>query len=113
MRTLRPGEVLVRAIASGISRGTEALVFRGEVPQSEWQRMRCPFQEGSFPAPVKYGYALVGMRQEGPEALLGRRVFCLHPHQDRLIVPAEAVLVVPEDVPDRRATFSPPTWKPR
>ena len=106
MPALRPGEVLVRAIASGVSRGTEALVFRGEVPQSEWQRMRCPFQKGGFPAPVKYGYALVGCVAEGPEALVGRRVFCLHPHQDRLILPAEAVLAVPEDVPDRRAVLA-------
>ena len=46
---LRPGEVLVRAVASAVSRGTESLVFRGEVPRSEWQRMRCPVQEGEFP----------------------------------------------------------------
>ena len=48
-----PGELRVRALHSGISRGTETLVFRGEVPSSEFERMRAPFQQGAFPAPVK------------------------------------------------------------
>ena len=104
------GEVRVAATASGISRGTESLVFQGRVPASERLRMRCPFQEGDFPAPVKYGYASVGVAEAlGPEApaeLLRRRVFCLHPHQDRYIVPASAVLPVPDAVPDRRAVLA-------
>ncbi len=100
------GEVLVRALASGISRGTESLVFRGLVPASQHQAMRCPFQEGEFPAPVKYGYASVGLVEEGPAALRGRRVFCLHPHQDRYIVPAEAATPVPDTVPDSRAVLA-------
>ena len=103
---LRPGEVLVRAVASAVSRGTESLVFRGEVPRSEWQRMRCPVQEGAFPAPVKYGYSMVGVVEDGAREQLGRRVFCLHPHQDRFIVPQEAVVAVPDGVPDRRAALA-------
>jgi len=106
LRSLVAGELLVRARASAISRGTETLVFRGEVPQSEWQRMRCPFQEGEFPAPVKYGYAVAGIVEDGSAELCGRRVFCLHPHQDRFIVPQDAALAIPDDVPDRRATFA-------
>jgi len=102
----QPGELLIRARASGISRGTEALVFRGEVPRSEWQRMRCPFQEGEFPAPVKYGYAVAGMVEDGPAEWRGRRVFCLHPHQDRFVVPQDAVVAIPDDVPERRATLA-------
>jgi threonine dehydrogenase-like Zn-dependent dehydrogenase len=97
---------LIRARASAISRGTEALVFRGEVPQSEWRRMRCPFQEGEFPAPVKYGYAVAGIVEDGPAEFSGRRVFCLHPHQDRFVVPENAVVAIPEGVPDRRATLA-------
>jgi NADPH:quinone reductase-like Zn-dependent oxidoreductase len=103
---LGPGDVLVRALASGISRGTEALVFGGHVPVSQYVAMRCPFQEGDFPAPVKDGYASVGVVEAGPGALLGRRVFCLHPHQDRYVVPADAVLAVPESVPDERAVLA-------
>jgi NADPH:quinone reductase-like Zn-dependent oxidoreductase len=106
LRPLAPGELLVRTRASAISRGTETLVFRGEVPQSEWQRMRCPFQEGEFPAPVKYGYAVAGVVEDGPAEQCGRRVFCLHPHQDRFIIPEDAVVPIPDDVPDRRATLA-------
>src|SRR5438270_9585703 len=106
LRSPEPGELLIRTRCSAISRGTESLVFRGEVPQSEWRRMRCPFQEGEFPAPVKYGYSAVGIVEDGPAETLGRRVFCLHPHQDRFIVPREAVVDVPDAVPDRRATLA-------
>ena len=106
LRTPAPGELLIRTRQSAISRGTESLVFRGEVPQSEWRRMRCPFQEGEFPAPVKYGYSAVGIVEEGPAELLGRRVFCLHPHQDLFVVPSDAVVDVPDTVPDRRATLA-------
>jgi 2-desacetyl-2-hydroxyethyl bacteriochlorophyllide A dehydrogenase len=102
----RAGEVLVRAILSGISRGTESLVFMGRVPQSQGQAMRCPFQEGDFPAPVKYGYAAVGVVEAGTAHLIGKRVFCLHPHQERYVVPADAVLAIPDAVPDARAVLA-------
>ncbi|HEY3918497.1 MAG TPA: zinc-binding alcohol dehydrogenase [Stellaceae bacterium] len=102
----RDDEVVVRARVSAISRGTESVVFAGRVPASEYQTMRCPFQEGDFPAPVKYGYASVGIITEGPAALRGRRVFCLYPHQDVYVVPADAVLPVPGEVPDARAALA-------
>ena len=99
-------EVLVRTLYSGISRGTEALVFNGAVPASEFERMRAPFQGGDFPAPVKYGYISVGHVEEGPPRLQGRVVFCLYPHQTRYVVPAEAVYPVPDDVPAERAVLA-------
>jgi threonine dehydrogenase-like Zn-dependent dehydrogenase len=98
--------VVVRALYSGISRGTEALVFQGRVPASEHERMRAPFQAGSFPAPVKYGYASVGLVEQGPRELLNRHVFCLYPHQTRYVVPATAVHVLPESVPPPRAVLA-------
>ncbi|MCL8013722.1 zinc-binding alcohol dehydrogenase [Streptomyces sp. AS02] len=103
-----PGEddVLVRSLYSGVSRGTETLVFRGGVPESQHAAMRAPFQEGEFPAPVKYGYLSVGAVEEGPERLVGRTVFCLHPHQTRYVVPASAVTVVPDTVPAARAVLA-------
>lgn len=104
---LNPDLLLVRALVSGISRGTESLVFRGEVPESEWQRMRCPFQEGEFPFPVKYGYAMVGEIEDGPADRIGQRVFCLHPHQTSFVIPAEAAFPVPEDVSTERAALAP------
>ncbi|MGW5127017.1 zinc-dependent alcohol dehydrogenase [Streptomyces sp. NPDC004069] len=101
-----PGEVVVRALYSGISRGTETLVFRGQVPESQYEAMRAPFQEGDFPGPVKYGYLSVGVVAEGPRELAGRTVFCLHPHQSRYVVPASAVTRVPENVPAGRAVLA-------
>ncbi|AXE89968.1 zinc-binding alcohol dehydrogenase [Streptomyces sp. Go-475] len=100
------GEVLVRTLFSGVSRGTETLVFRGGVPVSQHTAMRAPFQEGDFPGPVKYGYLNVGVVEEGPEALAGRTVFCLYPHQTRYVVPASAVTPVPDTVPAERAVLA-------
>ncbi|WP_284946326.1 zinc-dependent alcohol dehydrogenase [Acidisoma cladoniae] len=101
-----PGQVRVRALQSGISRGTEALVFAGKVPESEWARMHAPFQGGDFPFPVKYGYAMVGLITHGPEARIGERVFCLHPHQTAFTLPETAAIPVPDDVPTQRAVLA-------
>ena len=101
-----PGDALVRTLHSAVSRGTETLVFRGEVPESEFSRMRAPFQCGDFPAPLKYGYASVGVVEQGPPALQGRTVFCLYPHQTHYVVPADALHPVPGDVPPARAVLA-------
>jgi hypothetical protein len=102
----RPEEVAVRTLRSAVSRGTESLVFGGQVPPSQYEAMRAPFQDGDFPGPVKYGYLNVGRVEEGPPHLRGRTVFCLHPHQTAYVVPATAVTVVPEDVPVPRAVLA-------
>ncbi len=99
-------EVVVRTRFSGISRGTEALVFQGRVPASEYQRMRAPFQAGAFPAPIKYGYASVGEVERGPRGLQGRSVFALYPHQTRYVVPAASVFPLPDEVPPERAVLA-------
>jgi len=96
----------VRAINSGISRGTESLVFHGKVPESEWARMRCPFQEGEFPFPVKYGYAMVGRVEDGPAEQIGERVFSLYPHQSRFVIPATSAISIPDAVSDQRAVLA-------
>ncbi|MDR3497042.1 MAG: dehydrogenase [Ancalomicrobiaceae bacterium] len=101
-----PGEALVRMIASGVSRGTERLVASGKVPESEFATMRAPFQAGDFPFPVKYGYQAVGIVEDGPEALAGRTVFSLYPHQDRFILPVAALVPLPDGLPPRRATLA-------
>jgi NADPH:quinone reductase-like Zn-dependent oxidoreductase len=103
-----PGQddVLVRTLRSGVSRGTETLVFRGRVPPDQYAAMRAPFQEGDFPGPVKYGYLNVGVVEQGSADLRGRTVFCLYPHQTAYVVPAGAVTVVPEGVPPARAVLA-------
>lgn len=98
--------VLIRTLYSGLSRGTERLVFEGRLPESEWARMRAPFQEGDFPFPVKYGYAAAGIVEEGPKALMGRMVFALYPHQDFFTIPADAVIPLADNVPAHRAVLA-------
>ena len=97
---------MVAATFGAISRGTEALVAAGKVPESEWERMRAPFQEGPFSFPVKYGYGTVGRIVAGDAARVGERVFCLYPHQDRFVVPEEMAVPVPEAVSDGRAVLA-------
>lgn len=107
--TLRPpaeGEVLVRTLFSGISRGTERLVFEGCVPESEHRRMRAPLQAGDFPFPLKYGYCAVGRIEAGPPERLGETVFCLHPHQDLFLAPAAMCVPLPPNLPPRRAVLA-------
>jgi threonine dehydrogenase-like Zn-dependent dehydrogenase len=100
------GELLVRAEFSAISRGTEALVFSGHVPPSEYTRMRAPFQAGEFPAPVKYGYCSAGIVESGAPNWLGARVFVLYPHQTRYVIPQAAAHVIPPEVPTARAVLA-------
>jgi len=99
-------EVVVRTRYSGISRGSESLVFSGRVPETEFERMRAPFQQGEFPFPVCYGYASVGEVEAGSASLVGQPVFCLHPHQDRYVVRSEDVVPLPADVPMARAVLA-------
>lgn len=101
-----PGDALVRMEFSALSRGTERLVASGGVPPEEADRMRCPLQEGEFPFPVKYGYCAVGIVEKGPTEWLGRRVFVLHPHQDRFICGINWLNDVPEHIPAARAALA-------
>lgn len=98
--------VTVHSLYSAVSRGTESLVFNNRVPEGEYRRMRAPWQEGSFPFPVKYGYANVGEVIDGPPHLVDQRVFCLYPHQQQYRVPASAVTVLPDQVPAERAILA-------
>jgi threonine dehydrogenase-like Zn-dependent dehydrogenase len=101
-----PDQVLVEALYSGVSRGTEMLVFAGRVPPTVAARMRAPHQAGEFTFPVKYGYASVGRVLRGPPALVGRNVFCLYPHQSHYAVGADQVIPVPDGVPAARAVLA-------
>jgi threonine dehydrogenase-like Zn-dependent dehydrogenase len=102
---LGPEQVEVQATFSGISRGTESLVFSGQVPAELHASMRCPHQAGELSFPVKYGYCSVGRVSAGAERL-GQKVFCLYPHQDRYVVAARDVVPIPDAVPERRAVLA-------
>ena len=99
-------EVRVKTLYSAISRGTESLVFGGRIPVGEFGRMRAPFMAGNFPFPVKYGYAAVGRIENGSDALRGKTVFALYPHQTAFNIPASAAVALPEEVPPHRAVLA-------
>jgi hypothetical protein len=100
------GELRIRSLHSAISRGAGALVQAGRVPPSEYERMRAPAMAGTFPFPVKYGYAAVGRVDDGPQELAGKTVFALHPHQCRFNFAADAVVVLPGNVTPQRAVLA-------
>jgi hypothetical protein len=106
LRVPGPGEALVRSLYSGISKGTEMVVHHARVPECVAKEMAAPHQEGTFPSPVKFGYLSVGVVEDGPAEWQGKTVFCLHPHQDRYIVPVESLTLVPDNVPARRAVLT-------
>jgi threonine dehydrogenase-like Zn-dependent dehydrogenase len=96
------GEVLVRTSYSGISGGTELLVWRGEVPQDLALDDTLEALGGTFSYPFPYGYSCVG-EVDGT----GEPVFAFHPHQDLLVVRPETLVRLPEAVPPRLATLFP------
>lgn len=100
------GQALVRTLFSGVSRGTERLVFTGRIPRSEHERMRCPLQGGAFPFPVKYGYCAVGIIDAGSDEWMGRHVFVLHPHQTAFVADLSLLRPLPEGLAPRRAILS-------
>ncbi len=106
LAALAPGQARIAAEYSAISRGTERLVALGEVPQSEWSRMRAPLQAGEFSFPVKYGYSATGIVTAGSDALVGNRVFVLHPHQDHFDAPNAMLAILPDHIPSRRAVLA-------
>ena len=105
------GEVLVQAICSGISAGTERLVLSGTVPPEAHAIMALPQMRGGFDLPVSYGYALVGRIESVGAGVaphrLGERVLLLHPHHDRAIAPIEAIRPLPEGPPSERLVLLP------
>ena len=108
-----PDEIVVRALFSGISRGTEALVFRGLVPPTEYAADARAVSGGTLPGPVKYGYSSVGTVERGPRDLEGRAVFALYPASDALCRARRGCSRRCRLASRRPAPSSPPTWRPR
>jgi 2-desacetyl-2-hydroxyethyl bacteriochlorophyllide A dehydrogenase len=104
---LGEADVRVRAVVSGLSHGTEMLVYRGQVPPE--LELDLPTLRGSFAFPIKYGYASVGRVVEvgGGVADLaeGDLAFCLHPHQSEYVVPASLAVRLPQGLQPERGVF--------
>ena len=110
IESLENHEVMIATQFSAVSRGTERLVYQGNVPPSEQDRMKCPHQRGEFTFPIVYGYACVGeiieIGNDVTKCKTGDRVFVLHPHQDISSVHENWVSPLPDNLPLDRATLS-------
>jgi 2-desacetyl-2-hydroxyethyl bacteriochlorophyllide A dehydrogenase len=108
---LAEGKVVVRALASAISPGTEMLFYRGQVPGGLHMDENIPGMDHAVAYPLKYGYSLVGEVVElGPNVdphWLGRRVFVFHPHQSHLLVSTNELMPLPEDISVEDSVFLP------
>ena len=103
-RPVGPGELALRALASGVSQGTEVLLYRGEGPA-----VFDPSLAGASTYPCRYGYAWVGEVTEAGEGTrlgAGARVFALAPHGAHHVLAESAVRPLPPDVPTTRAVLA-------
>jgi 2-desacetyl-2-hydroxyethyl bacteriochlorophyllide A dehydrogenase len=102
---LLPGQLRARALASGISQGTELLLFKGEGPQPFDPSLDAP---GAPTYPRRYGYAWVGQvcETQSGELELGTHVFALAPHGDVWSGQAQAFRRLPPEIPVERAVLA-------
>jgi 2-desacetyl-2-hydroxyethyl bacteriochlorophyllide A dehydrogenase len=106
LREPAEGEIVARALVSGISQGTEMLLYRGEGP--------IPFDpsldaEGAPTYPRRYGYAWVGeviAAGAGADIAPGERVFALAPHGDVHLLRRSAARPLPATIPSERAVLA-------
>ncbi|KYH27945.1 putative L-threonine 3-dehydrogenase [Halalkalicoccus paucihalophilus] len=106
-----PGEVLVETACSGISPGTELLLYRGDAPADLPADETIPSLAGGLDYPISYGYAAVGRVIETTENVedgwLGKRVFAFHPHTSHFCIDPAELQCVPDDLSDAEATLLP------
>ena len=100
------GEVLIETIHTGISYGTEKIVYTGSVPNSQKLLMRCPYQEGDFGYEVKYGYMNVGKVLQGKSSLKGKYVYTLFPHQTLYVLNESELSIIPKSIPIKRCLLT-------
>ncbi|MEC9205932.1 MAG: zinc-binding alcohol dehydrogenase [Pseudomonadota bacterium] len=98
----KASEALIKTIYSGISFGTERIVFTGSVPKNQTKVMKCPHQEGEFGSNVKYGYLNVGKVIKGSQKFKGKFVFTLFPHQNFFVLKEDDLVLIPKSVPKKR-----------
>lgn len=107
LRAPEGNELLVDAICSLVSAGTEMTLYRGEGASEA--EVGLPTRKGAFPFPISFGYQVVGrVREAGPDATYaaGAVVLCQHPHQDRFVIASTLVAPVPAETPPEAAAFA-------
>ncbi len=105
------GEVLVRAVHSAISPGTEMLIYRGEVPKDLPADESISALGGNLAYPLKYGYSMVGeiaaVGKGVDNTWIGRKVFAFNPHETAFDVPLQDIRAIPDDISMEDAAFLP------
>jgi len=99
-------EALIKTIYSGISYGTEKIVYTGDVPKSQRELMRCPYQMGDFGSDVKYGYINVGKVVKGSPKYNNKYVYTLFPHQTVYVLSEADLILIPKSIPLQRCLLT-------
>ncbi len=99
------GHCQVKSLYSFISLGTEKTVACGLVPTQAASQMQVPYMEGTFDFPIKYGYSLVGKIINEDHPNFGKLVHVMHPHQSIFNIPNQAVTLLPDSLPAKRAVL--------
>jgi hypothetical protein len=99
-------DVIVKAIYSGVSYGTEKIVFDSQVPINQYNFMKAPHQEGEFSGLVKYGYLNVGKIIDGPTKLINKNVYTMFPHQSIYKINSSLITLIPNEIPIKRALLT-------
>jgi 2-desacetyl-2-hydroxyethyl bacteriochlorophyllide A dehydrogenase len=103
-----PDDVRVRSRVSGLSAGSELLVYRGDAASD--LRPDLPTVSGDFGFPIKFAYASVGhvieVGSRVARLAVDDLVFVHHPHQTEFVVPADAPIRLPEGLPPDVGVFA-------
>lgn len=103
-----PDDLRVRSLVSGVSAGSELLVYRGDAPSD--LRPDLPTVSGDFGFPIKFAYSSVGRVIEVGSRVtrlaVDDLVFVHHPHQTEYVVPADVPIRLPEGLPPDVGVFA-------
>ncbi|MBT7227097.1 MAG: zinc-binding dehydrogenase [Gammaproteobacteria bacterium] len=108
--SLQPGQVLIKNLYSGISAGTEMLVYRGQLPQDmTLDAGLAAFEQQKIDYPLQYGYACVGRIEQVGEGVdascVGKTVFSFQPHASHHVCNIDSVIALPDGVDPKEAVF--------
>ena len=108
---LKADEVLVQAICSAISAGTEMLIYQGRFPRTLETDSVISGLRGGFKYPLAYGYACVGKVVEVGnmvnEEWKDRLVFSFQPHTSHFITKTDNLFSIPDSLWPESACFFP------
>jgi 2-desacetyl-2-hydroxyethyl bacteriochlorophyllide A dehydrogenase len=104
-------QVLVRTLLSGISSGTEMLIYQGSFPESLALDEGIEAISGTASYPLKYGYSSVGEVLAHGEGVdpewIGKQVFSFQPHTSHFVTELDTLKLLPDGMAEGDAIFFP------